>query len=179
MAESDLIFQKCGECGNFYPLDDLQCLYCDQGVRQPDFRSAPPARPRKVKQIVWALCALLGVALAVLILRFVVAELNRPGASAPEAPTVVAEPTATLRPKCIDRHEDLADLLLVMITGLAGSGARIKDMQADQDQDREGVQNMLILFQGYDRRGQYRDGRLYLDLDDLTCDIVGFDLVWQ
>ena len=179
LAEYRIIYSKCNRCGNFYPPKDRQCPYCVQVVGQPDFGTEPLARSRKAKRFVWAACVSFGLALALFTLPLLLAQLDFSGQQAAPLPTVAAEPTATLRPSCRDRYKQFDDLLTKMVKGFAGGGASIEDVQSRPDNDRDGIQYMLVLFKGYDRNGQYRDGRLYLDFKDVTCEVVGYDLVWQ
>ena len=47
------------------------------------------------------------------------------------------------------------------------------------DDDRDGRQMIQIRFQAYKRgTGKYPKGDLYIDLDDITCEILGYELFW-
>ena len=43
MSESKLIYQKCGQCDNFFPPEYRECPYCYKAVEQPDFGNQPTA----------------------------------------------------------------------------------------------------------------------------------------
>ena len=47
------------------------------------------------------------------------------------------------------------------------------------DDDRDGRQMIQIRFQAYKRgTGKYPKGYLYIYLDDLTCELLDYDLLW-
>ena len=50
MSESKLIYQKCGQCDNFFPPEYRECPYCYKSVEQPDFGNQPIAPSTKVKK---------------------------------------------------------------------------------------------------------------------------------
>ena len=44
MSEPRTIYQKCGQCKNFFPPEDRECPYCNQFVEHPDFGAPPTAQ---------------------------------------------------------------------------------------------------------------------------------------
>ncbi len=89
-------------------------------------------------------------------------------------------PTPTLRPLCTKRREELRGELAALLTRLTGgTELNIADMVFALDDDQNGQQQILIKFQAYKRgTGKYPKGDLYVDVDDLTCEIVGYDIFW-
>ena len=50
MSESKLIYQKCGQCDNFFHPEYRECPYFYKSVEQPDFGNQPTAPSTKVKK---------------------------------------------------------------------------------------------------------------------------------
>ena len=103
--------------------------------------------------------------------------ITSPQPTAP-GPTVAVNPTATLRSPC-NGQEGVATKVAGLLVSLVGTDVDILETRVALDDDRDGRQMIQIRFQAYKRgTGKYPKGDLYIDLDDITCEILAYELFW-
>lgn len=178
MAEERKIFQKCDRCGNWFDPDGPQCPYCSRAVQTPPV--SPPAQPRRKyspwRVVLWLWTSFAVVACVTLILVWL--DADEPPTRA-TAPTIAAEPTPTLRPLCSDRRDELSAELAALLVRLTSNEVNIQEVNFALDDDHDGKQAVWIRFQAYKPgTGKYPKGQLFVDVDDVTCEIIGHEIFW-
>ena len=153
-----------------------ECPHCNQpGDRQPT------AQPRKAKRPDLVLILFLGIAIAtviVLVLPMLSNSVTSRQPTAP-APPAAAKPAATLRPPCNSQERVTTELASLLVSLVGTTDLEILERGIALDDDRDGRQMMRIHFQAYKRgTGKYTKGSLYVWLDDITCKILDYDLLW-
>lgn len=180
------VFQKCGRCGNWFEPDLPRCPYCRSDEKRSDVTPQPrhpPARRSGVGNM-WSLAFIIVVTVVLVGLSIWEGSLSQaPATNLPTTSLPTVRPTRILRPLCVNRRgalgEELTELVLRETGTELSRDIRIDDVVHEQDRDRDGEQLVIIDFQAYKPgTGKYPKGKLVVFLDDRSCDIVGFELLW-
>ncbi len=176
MPEDKKIFQKCEQCGNFFDPDNQHCPYC------PTVPTSPTAQPQPQQKSPhpWAFAFWLLTAASIAILALVYSSnLLETTRDSTIEPTIATGPTPTPRPLCRDRREELVEELSVLLLSSTNPDINIEHWRYSLDEKRDGTQDVWIKFQAYKPgTGKYPVGHLFVEVDDVTCEIVSYDLNW-
>ena len=174
MPEDRKIFQKCEQCGNFFDPDNQDCPYC------PTVPTSSTAKPQQKGSRRWGIAfGLLTIASFVILALVFWFNPSEPVPAPSTEPTIATGPTPTPRPLCRDRREELVRELSVLLLSSTNEDINIELWSYSLDEERDGTQDVWIKFQAYKPgTGKYPKGNLFVEVDDVTCEIVSYDLHW-